>query len=84
MEESKEENKKEESKDNEEEKDELVSINNGTKEELMTLTGIGESKAEEIIKYREEHGDFKKLEDIMNVSGIGEKAYSKIKDYIKL
>ena len=68
----------------EEEKDNLISINKATKEELMTLTGIGESKAEEIIKYREENGGFKKLEDIMNVSGIGEKAYSKIKDYIKL
>lgn len=75
----------EENKDsNKEEKDELVSINKGSKEELMTLIGIGESKADNIIKYREEHGEFKKLEDIMNVSGIGESAYAKIKDYIKL
>ena len=66
------------------EKDDLVSINTGTKEELMSLTGIGESKAESIIKYREENGEFKNLEDIMNVSGIGESAYSKIKDHIKL
>lgn len=85
-EEVKEQNKEEtnEEQKKEEENDNLISINKATKEELMTLTGIGESKAEEIIKYREEHGDFKKLEDIMNVSGIGEKAYSKIKDYIKL
>ena len=62
----------------------LVSINTGTKEELMTLPGIGESKANNIIKYREEKGEFKNLEDIKNVSGIGESAYSKIKDYIKL
>lgn len=62
----------------------LISINTGTKEELMTLPGIGESKADAIIKYRNESNGFNTLEDIMNVSGIGEAAYSKIKDYIKL
>ena len=71
---------KESSKENE---DSLVSINTGTLEELMTLSGIGESKAKSIIKYREEKGSFEKIEDIMNVSGIGEAAYSKIKDNIK-
>ena len=67
-----------------EEKDNLVSINSGTLEELMTLSGIGESKAKAIIEYRETNGAFEKLEDIMNVSGIGELAYSKIKNNIKL
>ena len=62
----------------------LISINTGTKEELMTLPGIGESKADAIIKYRNESNGFNTLEDIMNVSGIGEAAYSKIKDYIRL
>ncbi len=68
----------------EESTDNLVSINTGTKEELMTLDGIGESKAQAIIDYRLKNGNFLNLEDLMNVSGIGEKAYSKIKDNIKL
>ena len=66
-----------------EKQDKLISINNGTLEELMTLPGVGESKAKNIIEYRE-NNKFKKIEDIMNVSGIGEAAYSKIKDLIKL
>ena len=69
---------------NTEQSDNKISINVGTKEELMTLNGIGESKALAIIAYREKNGSFKTLEDIMNVSGIGEAAFSKIKDYIKL
>lgn len=78
------ENKTEDNNENAEEKQEnLVSINKATKEELMTLPGVGESKAKSIIEYREKN-KFEKLEDIMNVSGIGESAYSKIKDLIKL
>lgn len=64
------------------EESKLVSINTATKQELMALSGIGESKASTIIKYREEHGEFKTIEDIMNVSGIGEAAFEKIKDQI--
>ena len=78
------ENKTDKEITDDENKDKLISINKGTKEELMSLAGIGESKANNIIKYREENGEFKNLEDLMNVSGIGEAAYSKIKDYIKL
>lgn len=60
----------------------IVNINTASKEELMTVTGIGDSKAEEIIKYREENGKFNNIEDIKNVSGIGDSLFEKIKDYI--
>jgi len=59
-----------------------ISINTATLELLMTLPGIGESKAKNIINYREEKGAFEKVEDIMNVSGIGESVFEKIRDYI--
>lgn len=65
-------------------KDEKISINTAGKEELMKLEGIGESKALAIIDYRSKNNGFKSLEELMNVSGIGEVAYSKIKDFIKL
>lgn len=60
----------------------LININTATKEELMTLPGIGESKAEKIIAYRGANGRFSKPEDIMNISGIKEGLYNKIKDKI--
>lgn len=60
----------------------LVNLNTATKEELMTLKGIGESKAEDIIRYREKSGGFKKIEDIMKISGIKENGFQKIKDSI--
>ena len=62
----------------------LVNINKASKEEIMTLSGIGESKAIAIIKYREDNGLFKDITEIMNVSGIGEALYNKIKDYITI
>lgn len=61
-----------------------VSINTGTVEELMTLTGIGEAKAKDIITYREKNGPFKKIEDIKNVTGIGENIFAQIKENITL
>ena len=51
----------------------LVNINTASIEELKTLQGIGEVRAEAIIKYREAHGPFKSLEDLKNVTGIGDK-----------
>jgi competence protein ComEA len=61
-----------------------ISINTATKEELMTLSGIGEAKANAIISYRQENGNFSNLEDIKNVSGIGDAVYEKIKNNITL
>ena len=62
----------------------LVSINKASKEELMTLSGIGESKANNIITYRSENDGFKSLEEIKNVKGIGDSIFDKIKDNITL
>ena len=61
-----------------------VSINNSPKEVLMTLQGIGESKANDIIKYREENGPFNSIEDIKNVPGIGDNLFAQIKEDITL
>lgn len=69
---------------NSEDTKKLVSINTATIEELMTLPGIGEAKAQDIINYRNEQGPFQKLEDIKNISGIGESLFAKIKDSITL
>jgi len=66
------------------EKDTKISINNATKEELTTLSGIGEAKANAIIKYRDENGTFNDIEEIKSVPGISETLYEKIKDNIKL
>lgn len=64
------------------EKSSLVNINEAKEEVLMTLPGIGQAKAAQIIAYRDEKGNFIKKEDIMNISGIKEGVYSKIKDLI--
>lgn len=61
---------------------ELVNINKASMDELMTLPGIGQSKAEAIISYRESGGRFETIEDIMNVSGIKDAAFNKIKELI--
>lgn len=60
----------------------LVNLNTADIAALMTLPGIGESRAKAIISYREQHGAFAKIEDIMKISGIKQAAFSKIKDKI--
>lgn len=64
--------------------DGLININKADLEELQELDGIGEALAENIIAYRENNGKFKDIEDIKNVSGIGDSKYEKIKDSIKI
>ena len=59
-----------------------ININTASKTELMQIPGIGESKAERIISYRENHGRFGSIEEIQNVRGIGSGIYEGMKDYI--
>ena len=68
----------------EEEENELISINNASKERLMDIQGIGEVKADSIIEYREKNGGFKSIEELKNIGGIGEKTFEKLKDSISL
>lgn len=63
------------------EDDEKININNASKEELMSLNGIGESTANKIIEYRKKNS-FVDIEDIMNVDGIGKSKYENIKNHI--
>ncbi|MDR2992872.1 helix-hairpin-helix domain-containing protein [Bacillus cereus] len=59
-----------------------IQINTAAKEQLEKITGIGSRKAESILKYREEHGPFQKIEDLLEIDGIGAKSLEKIKDQI--
>lgn len=61
-----------------------MSINEAAMSELMNLPGIGPSIAQRIVEYREMNGEFKKLEDVKKVKGIGDKLFQKILPYIKL
>ena len=60
----------------------LVNLNTASQEQLCTLPGIGSSKAKSIIAYREEHGSFDRIESVMNVAGIKDGLFQKIKAYI--
>lgn len=73
---------KKKSKKEEKLKPKSININTASKEILVGLPGVGESTAEKIIKYRETHNGFKKIENIMKVKGIGKKKFEKIKEYI--
>lgn len=68
----------------EERKTIIININKADSLELQKLNGIGESLATSIVKYREENGYFKDIEDLKNVPGIGESKYESIKEYIKV
>lgn len=61
-----------------------ININTAGKDELMTLTGIGEAKAESILRYREENGKFESIEELMQIGGIKEGVFNKIKDDIRI
>ena len=61
---------------------EKINLNTANVADLQKLTGIGEKKAEQIIAYREQKGSFKKIEDLMQVSGIGEKTFASLKDQL--
>ena len=62
----------------------MVNINSAGVDELVTLPGIGKAYAERIVEYRQKNGPFKKVEDILNVRGIGEKTFDRIKDRLTL
>ena len=61
-----------------------ININTATKEQLMALPGIGEVYAQRILAYREAHGEFHKVGDLLNVQGIGKKRLEEILDLIKI
>ncbi len=76
-------NEKSLSQNNEKESD-LVNINTADEQELQSLKGIGQTRATDIINYRESNGEFQQKEDLKNVSGIGDATYEKIKDQITI
>ena len=61
-----------------------VNLNTASKEELLTLSGIGDVRAQAILKYREEHGEFRSIEELMEVEGIKKGTFQKLKDQIKI
>ena len=62
----------------------VVNVNSATAEELALLPGVGPTKAQAIIRYRTEHGAFKRIEDLAEVKGIGEKGLAKLRSHVAL
>ena len=71
-------------KEEESGKNSVININTANIEALTAIPGVGSATAEKIVTYRKENGKFKTVEDIKNVSGIGDKKYEAIKDYISV
>lgn len=63
---------------------EKININTANKDELQKLDGIGEKKAEKIIEYRQQHGEFKSADDLKNVNGFGDKTVARLKDQLSV
>lgn len=61
-----------------------VSLNTASAEELQMLPNIGEKRAQAILDYRQENGEFKAIEDVKNVPGIGDKTFDSLKKFLKL
>jgi competence protein ComEA len=61
---------------------EKINVNTASAEELTALPGIGKSYADRIVEYREKNGPFKKVDDLLNVRGIGEKTLERIRDRV--
>ena len=70
--------------DNANNRSSIININEASIDELTTLPSIGEAKAKKIIEYRQINGEFNSIEEIKNISGIGDNIFEKIKDYIKV
>lgn len=66
------------------EKSQAVNVNQADAAELQTINGIGPAKAEAIIMYREEHGEFQQIEDLRNISGFGEKTIERLKSELTI
>ena len=62
----------------------LINLNTATASDLQKLNGIGEKKAEQIIAYRQEKGSFKSIDELKEVSGIGDKTFAAIKDQLTI
>ena len=61
-----------------------INLNTATREELLRLSGIGDAKADSILAWREQHGGFSQIEDLMKIEGIKEGVFKKIRDKIKI
>lgn len=64
--------------------DSSININTASESELLSINGVGPAKAQAIIQYREEHGPYQSPEDLMNVSGIGQKTFEKLQHQIRV